>query len=128
MTAPNEKMLALSGTVLAWTILILSGLFQFFEGLHAVAKKQVFVVVNDDLFGLSLTGWGWIHMILGVALVVVGVYIMLDYDWARMVGVGLAMLSAVAQFLFIPHYPIWSIMVILLDVVVIWSLSHRPQI
>ncbi|GAA3215095.1 DUF7144 family membrane protein [Actinocorallia longicatena] len=126
MTTPNKKMLALSGTILAWLFLILSGLFQFFQGLNALTKSEFYATVEGDLLGFNLTAWGWIHILIGAGMVAIGVCIMLDYDWARGVGIGLALLSALDQFLFLPHYPVWSIMVILLNVVVIWALSHRP--
>ena len=128
MTTPNKKMLALSGTILAWVFLILTGLFQFFQGLNALTKREFYAKVDGDLLGFDLTAWGWIHIVIGAGLVTIGVCLMLDYDWARGVGIGLAMLSALDQFLFLPHYPVWSIIIILLNVMVIWSLSTRRDL
>jgi hypothetical protein len=72
-----------------------------------------------------VTGWGWIHLILGILLVVVGFALFSRKTWAGIVAIMLATLSAIANFFFIPYYPFWSILEIALAVWVIWAVT-RP--
>jgi hypothetical protein len=65
---------------------------------------------------------GWIHLILGIVVVAAGIGLLTGQIWARVFGVIMAGLSALANFLFLPHYPLWSILVIALDVMIIWAL------
>jgi hypothetical protein len=104
-------------------VLITLGLFQFLQGLSAVLKDDVYVTTTDYLYSIDLTGWGWIHMLIGAGAVVVGICILYGQTWARAAGILFAVLSAVANFAFLPHYPFWSMVVIALDVLVIWALS-----
>lgn len=118
----------LGGVVLAGTIMIMNGVFQFFEGLAAVVKKDFYVAARPYVFEFNVTTWGWIHLILGVVLVVTGMCLLAGQTWARVAGVALAMLSAVSNFMFLPYYPIWAVVVILLDVLVIWALvAYEPK-
>jgi hypothetical protein len=69
-------------------------------------------------------GWaGWIHMILGVIVALAGFGLLAGRTWARAVGITLAVLSAIANFMFIPYHPFWALLVIALDVFVIWALA-----
>ena len=104
-------------------ILITVGLFQFLEGFSAVRKDDVFVAGQNYVFSINLTGWGWIHLLLGAFAVVVGVCVLYGQTWARGTGVLIAALSAVANFAFIPYYPWWSLLLIAIDILVIWALS-----
>ena len=103
--------------------LIMGGLFQFLQGLSAAAKDDVYVRTPDYLYSIDLTGWGWIHMIVGAAGIAVGLCLLYGQTWARATGILVAVLSAVANFAFLPHYPLWSVLVIAVDVLVIWALS-----
>jgi hypothetical protein len=47
--------------------------------------------------------------------------------WARVVGITLAVLSAIANLMFIPHHPVWALLVIALDVFVIWALAAHGR-
>ena len=84
-------------------------------------------VYRNYFYAFDLTGWGWIHRLLGILVAVVGDAIMKGQTWGRWVGIGLVGLSLIANFLFIPYYPIWSLVIIALDVAVIAALAtHRP--
>ena len=109
-------------TFLAGTLMILSGLWGFLEGLAAVIKKQFFVVTPNYTFHWNVTGWGWTHLALGIVIFAAGVCVLLGMTWARVVGVILAVFSAVASFMFLPYYPVWSIIVIAIDLFIIWAL------
>ena len=77
------------------------------------------------MFDIDTTGWGWIHLIAGIVVAIANIYVFSGATWARVVGITLALLSAIANFFFVPYYPFWSLLMIALAVWVIWALS-RP--
>jgi hypothetical protein len=110
----------------AWfaaSMLILIGAFQFFEGLAAVVENEFFVVGPNYVYEFDVTAWGWIHMILGVVVLIAGWGVFSGKEWARAVGIAVATLVAIAQFFYIPYYPIWAVLIIGLCVVCIWALA-----
>ncbi len=112
----------------AGVLLIVVGAFQALEGLSAIIRNDLLLVTPNYLYKFNVAGWGWIHLLVGLALVAVGVALLSGAIWARIVGIGIAVLSAIAQFLSLPYYPVWAILVIALDVGVIWALTvHDPR-
>jgi hypothetical protein len=107
----------------AGVILATVGLFQFLEGLSAVFEDKVYLTTPDYLYSIDLTGWGWIHMVLGAAAIAVGVAVLYGQAWAQATGIVIAVLSAASNFAFLPYYPFWSMMVIAIDVLAIWALA-----
>lgn len=103
------------------------GTFQVIAGLTAIIDDEFFVVGENYTFELDASAWGWIHLLLGVLMVAVGAGLLGRRAWAAVTALVLASLSAVANFFFIPYYPVWSIVVIALDVWIIWSLT-RPGV
>jgi hypothetical protein len=110
------------GTVLAGTLMILAGLWGFLEGLVAIMHQSFFVSQAGYTYQFNVHGWGWLHLALGIVLFAAGVCVLLGQTWAKAVGIVLAVFSGIANFLFLPYYPLWSIIVIALDVFVIWAL------
>jgi len=110
-------------TLVAAVLMMLSGIWGFLEGLAAVIRGSFFVVLPHYAYSVSITGWGWIHLIIGVVVFGTGLAILLkDALWARITGVVLVSFSAIANFMFIPYQPVWSIVLIAIDLVVIWAL------
>jgi hypothetical protein len=107
----------------AGAIMLMIGIFQAFEGIAAIANDEFFVVGRNYTFDLDVTAWGWIHLILGVIVAFAGISVYSGATWARAVGIVLAILSAVANFFFIPYYPVWSVLIIALCIAVIWALT-----
>ncbi|MGW1346848.1 DUF7144 family membrane protein [Kribbella sp. NPDC002412] len=124
-TSPEVSGWAVGGITFAATMLLLIGLFQSITGLVAIIDDEFFVVVRSYTFDLDTTVWGWIHLVLGVLLIVVAVALLRRSTWAGITALFLAVLSAVDNFFFIPYYPFWSLLLIGLNVWVIWSLT-RP--
>ena len=116
---------AMSGVVFAASMLTLIGSFQVIAGLVAIFNDEFFVVARNYTFDLDTTAWGWIHLLLGILLVVTGFGLFSRQAWAGVTAIVLVMLTAVENFFFIPYYPFWSIIVIALSVWVIWALT-RP--
>lgn len=114
-----------SGVTFAACMLTLVGTFQLVAGLTAVIDDEFYVVVRDYAFDLDVTAWGWIHIVNGSVLLVFGLGLFARRRWAGAGAIGLAMLSGLVNFMAIPYYPVWSILVIALNVWVIWSLT-RP--
>jgi hypothetical protein len=126
--APREPSgWAVGGTVFAATILMLVGVFQVIAGLVAIFDDNFYVVTRNYTFDLDTTVWGWIHLLIGIALLFVGYGLFQRSAWAGVTAILLASLSAVANFFFIPYYPFWSLLVIALDIWVIWALT-RPGV
>jgi hypothetical protein len=115
-----------SGAVLfAGFLMIIVGIFQALEGLAAIFKDDLFVLTANYAFDLDVTAWGWIHLLLGLLVVFGGYALMAGRTWGRILALVLATLSAIANFLYIPYYPFWSILMIALAVWVIWALTSR---
>ena len=107
----------------AGIMMIMVGCLQFFEGMVAVFNDTFYVATRNYIFQADATTWGWIHLILGLLVAFAGWGLLSGRTWARVVGLTLAVLSAIANFLFIPYYPFWSLLIITLDVFVIWALA-----
>ena len=118
---------AIGGLVFAATVLMLIGVFQAIAGLVAILDDNFYLVTRNYTFDLDVTAWGWIHLLVGILLVIVGSALFARSPWAGVAAIMLASLSAVANFFFIPYYPFWAILVIALDIWVIWSLT-RPGV
>jgi len=118
---------AAAGTALAGVLMIISGLWAFFEGLTAIVTRHFYGTVANYTFRLNIHGWGWLHLILGIVMVAAGASVLLGMTWARRAGIALAAVSALANFLFIPYYPVWSLILIALNVFIIWALTTGLQ-
>ena len=111
--------------IFASMLMIMLGVLHAIMGFVALFNDDFYVRVRNYTFDLDITGWGWIHLILGILMLVVGFGLFGRRTWAGVTAIMLAMLSALANFFFIPYYPIWSLLEIGLAVWVIWALT-RP--
>jgi hypothetical protein len=101
---------------------ILAGLITFLAGLSAVVRRNFYHVNTNYAYNIHAYDWGWILLAIGVVLFALGACAMLGMAWARYVGVGVAVLSTVAGFLFLPYSPIWGIVLVAVSVIAIWGL------
>jgi hypothetical protein len=108
-------------------MMIMSGIFQAFAGLVALFENEFYVATRNYLFQFDATSWGWIHLLVGLVVVLAGFAVMAGRIWGRVVGITLALVSALANFAFIPYYPFWSLTVIALDIFVIWALAAHGR-
>ncbi len=114
--------------IFAGFLMILSGTFQIIQGLAAVFNDELFVVGPSYIYQFDLTTWGWVHVIVGAIIALAGLAIFSGRAWGRIIGIIIALLSAIANFFYIPYYPIWSIIIITLDVIIIWALAgYTPE-
>jgi hypothetical protein len=104
-------------------MMILAGAFQVFLGLVAILNDQFMVPAREYLFQFDRGAWGWVHLLLGLVVAAAGVALLRGRTWGRVAAIVLAAVSAVAMFAFLPHYPLWALTVIALDVAVIWAVA-----
>jgi hypothetical protein len=109
-------------SLFAGVLMIIGGVFNAMEGVVALARNEVYAATPRYLFAFDLTTWGWIQIIVGIVIAVAGVGVITGQLWGRVVGIALAALSMLANFAFIPYYPVWSLAIIALNVFVIWAL------
>ena len=118
---------AVSFTLFAAIMMLMSGTFQALAGLVAIFENEFYVATRNYLFQFDATTWGWIHLLVGLVVAFAGWGLLTGRTWARVVGITLAVLSAIANFLFLPYYPFWALTVITLDVFVIWALTAHGR-
>jgi hypothetical protein len=110
-------------------MMIMVGIFQAVQGLVAIFENEFYVATRNYLFQFDATTWGWIHLLVGLLVAFAGWSLMSGRTWARVLAITLAVLSAIANFLFIPYYPFWSLLIITLDVFVIWAVvAHGGEL
>jgi hypothetical protein len=109
----------------AATVMAVVGFFQVIMGLTAIFNEKFFLATRNYAFDLDVTAWGWIQLVVGAVTLVVGFGLFSRVKWAGVTALVLAFVSALGNFLFIPHYPIWALVVIGLDFWLIWALT-RP--
>jgi hypothetical protein len=127
-TAYEESSGGATGLILfAGIMMIMIGVFHAIAGLVALVRDSFYVVAPNYVFEFDVTSWGWIHLIAGIVVVLAGFGVLSGQTWARVVGITLAVLSAIANFGFIPYYPVWSLLIIALDVFVIWALATHGR-
>ncbi|MFJ3766746.1 hypothetical protein ACIPQJ_15060 [Streptomyces sp. NPDC090082] len=110
----------------AAVMLALAGLLGIFGGIMAIAKDDVFVTTPNYVFQFDVTGWGWIHLCLGIVALLVSFGLFGAAAWARYTGIGIAALVVIANFLSLPYYPWWSVIMIAMSGFIIWALCVDP--
>ncbi|MFL6182351.1 MAG: hypothetical protein ACJ73J_08580 [Actinomycetes bacterium] len=123
----NYSGAAVGMTMFASVILMVVGVFQSLAGLTAIINDDRLLATEDYLIKLDTTSWGWIHLILGIVLFLAGLGLLQGQLWARTIAVILAALSAIANFLWLPIQPWWSIIIITLDIFVIWAVTAHGR-
>lgn len=114
-------------TVFAAVMLMIAGVLDICRGIMAIAEDDIFVTTRNYAFEYDLTGWGWIHLVLGAVAVLVGFGLFQASLWARVAGVAIAGLIIIANFLSLPYYPVWSIVMIAFAGFIIWALCVVRQ-
>jgi hypothetical protein len=109
-------------------MMVLVGGFHILQGFAAIVRDEYYLVTRDGLLiTMDYTAWGWTHLLLGLVAVATGFGVMLAQRWARVAGIVIAVISAVANIAFLSAYPLWSTMVIAFDVLVIYALAAHGR-
>ncbi|MFF5986946.1 DUF7144 family membrane protein [Prauserella flavalba] len=106
----------------AAVLMIVTGAFNVIAGLVALLNEDYYAVGPQGLLVFDLTAWGWIHLAVGALVLLTGLALFTGKAWAGVVAVVLLGLNAVAQLAFLPVAPLWGVLVIALDVVIIWAI------
>ncbi len=104
-------------------MMIMLGSFQAIEGLIGIFNHAFYAATPHYVYQFNTTAWGWIDLLVGAAVALAGVAVLAGQLWGRIIGIILAVLSGIANFLFMPYYPFWSMLILTLDVFVIWALA-----
>jgi hypothetical protein len=131
MSAPDEYRSAYTDPVTGWVgwiifaavFMIVIGAMNAIQGLAALFRDESYwVTLQGNVVTFDVTAWGWIHLIFGILLVLVGVLLMQGSTFARVIGIALVSLNLIAQFSWTTLYPFWGLIAIAIDVVIIYAL------
>jgi hypothetical protein len=117
-----------SGWAIGWTwfaglMMVMIGFWHAIAGLTAIIDDEFYTRTPNYLLKFDVSTWGWIHLLLGILILLAGFALFSGAVWARSLGVILAVVSAIAAFGWLPYYPVWGIVIIVVAVAVIWSLT-----
>ena len=118
---------AVGFTVFASVMMVMMGLFQAFVGVVALVNDEFYVVGSQWVFQFDVTTWGWVHLTIGIVVLLAGMALFSGAVWARTVGVLIAVVSAFASFAWIPWYPVWGVVMIAVSFFVIWALTAHGR-
>ncbi len=103
--------------------MITLGLFHIVDGLVAISEKGYYLVTSSQLLvHVSYATWGWAHLVIGATFVLAGFGVLAGMIWARVIGIALAVISAIVSLAFLAAYPVWGVILIALDIVVSYAL------
>lgn len=118
---------AAGGTVFAASMMVMVGIWQVLVGIAALVEDEIFVTTPNYLYQFDLTAWGTVHVIVGALVAVTGAFVFMGRKWAYWTGVVIAAISATSQFFWMPWQPLWSMVMIAIDVFVIWALATAAR-
>lgn len=126
---PMQKQgIAMGIALVAAVMLMALSALSILEGTVAVSGDEIYVAGVDYVYAFDTTVWGWIHVVLGVIGLICGIGLLFGAAWGRYAAIGIAALVMIANFLSLPYYPYWALLIIALDIVVIWAISTwRPD-
>jgi hypothetical protein len=109
-------------------LMITLGLFHIIDGLMATFEKGYYLVTTSHLVvHVNYAAWGWVHLIIGVMFVLTGFGVLAGLLWARVIGIALAVISALVNLAFLAAYPVWGVILIALDILVIYALAMHGR-
>ncbi len=111
----------------AGMLMLIVGAIDFFQGLIALFEDEYFVVTGSGFLVVDLTAWGWTLMIWGVLLVLAGLGLMAAQGWARWFAIVVVSVNFIVQLGFLGNsqYPLWSLTVMALNIIVLYALTAR---
>ncbi len=107
--------------VFAGVMMIIAGALWAIQGFIAIVKDNLVIFGSEGALFLNVTGWGWVHLILGILLFLCGFLVMQGNMFGRTIAVILATVSIIVNFIWLPVYPVWAIIVIVIDVFILYA-------
>ena len=103
-------------------MMVMLGSFHAFQGFIALLNDDYYLVRKSGLaIHVDYTTWGWVHLVLGIIIALAGLALLAGRMWARIVAVLAALVSAVVNVAFLAAFPVWSSLMVVLDIVIIWA-------
>ena len=121
-----------SGWAIGWTafagfMMLVQGFWWLIAGFIALVNSDFYVVGEEYIFQFDTTTWGWVHLLMGVVVLAAGLGLFAGAAWARVVGVIMASLAMLVAFAWLPWYPIWALLLIVVSASVIWALTAHGR-
>ena len=111
-------------SLFAACMMLATGVFGILEGFVAIVDDNFYVKAPNYTYEIDTTAWGWIHLLIGIMLVAVAFGIFRGAPWSRVAGIVIVLIAMLDNFLFLPYYPLWSIVIIGFEVAVLWALAQ----
>jgi hypothetical protein len=118
---------AVGSTMFAAVLMMMIGVWWAFAGIVALVNDDFYVATRDYVFKFDATTWGWIHLLLGILVLLAGFALFRGAVWARTIGVIMAVLTTLVGFAWVPWYPVWAILIIAAAISVIWALTAHGR-
>ena len=112
-------------TFFAGAVLLIVGSLDALWGLAAILNEDIVLVGGQGAILADLTTWGWVHLVLGSVMVLTAFGLFTGSSAARWLAVGFVIVNAIAQVVWFPAAPLWSFLMILLDVTILYQLTAR---
>jgi hypothetical protein len=121
-----------SGWAIGWTtfaalMMLLIGFWHAMAGLVAIINDSFYAAAREYVFSFNTTTWGWIHLIVGIIVLLAGWGLFRGAVWARTIGVIMAAISGIVGFAWLPYFPFWGVIFIASAVAVIWALTAHGR-
>ncbi|MFI5758685.1 hypothetical protein [Streptomyces sp. NPDC051569] len=121
--AGRKSTWAVGGSFFAGILMLVVGATDILQGVAGIRKDAFLHSSNAYAYNFNLTSWGWIHLGIGVLIALVGIGILARVPMARYLGIGIAALNLVAQFMYLPYQPVWAVVGMALSAFIIWALA-----
>lgn len=113
----------------ASVLLMLTGALHILAGLTGIFNSDFYVAVNGQLLVFGYMSWGWAHLLIGAAALGIGVGLATGRYWARIAGMAIVVVSIVANVAFLPVYPWWSTIALIVDALVLYAIAlHSDEV
>ena len=127
MATRERSGLAVGFIGMAGIILIVAGVLHVIEGIVGLFNNDFYVVSQKWVFQFNVTTWGWIHILVGIIALLAGIGLFSGAVWASTVAVLVAVLSIIVNFVWLPYYPWWALLIIAFDFFVIWAVTAHGR-
>jgi hypothetical protein len=113
--------------VFAGLLMIVIGILDFFEGLIAIIRGEYYVLSANQVIVFDTTAWGWITLLWGIVVGLTGAALLGGKSWARWLTIVVASLNFIVQLGFVgsSQYPLWALVILTLNVLVLYALIVR---
>jgi hypothetical protein len=119
----SDQVVAGITTYAVAALLWVSAVLTVLQGISAIVDDELVVVTTNYTYAFNTSTWGWIHVVVGILLAAVAFGLFWGATWAQVAAIIMASLSIVSMFMWLPHTPVWSIVTIALDVLIIWAVA-----